>query len=268
MSNYKATLEYKKKNDETPFETFLKYTDEKDKSSTVLAELLRKNTPNKKINFLDIGTGTGEYLEMTLRKSKLSNEIDFVLLEPSGDLVKELKNKVSNLQNKSRLKIIKKTWESYQSDQKFDLILASHLYHIKRENYHEQLVKMVNYLSNDGVLLFVLRNVDDLYDFKMRFKPKLFGKEYKAQTLDQVVKVFRNISKNDNRLTINRYESVSHLWLPFKKNMPDTIALIEFCLNKYWDDIPEILQAEILAYVKKKRGVFRQVDGIAVVRKV
>ena len=60
-------FEYRKKKNETPFETFLRYTDEKEKSAIELANILRDSLQESS-KVLDIGTGNGEYLDLALTK--------------------------------------------------------------------------------------------------------------------------------------------------------------------------------------------------------
>ena len=57
-----AGFEYRKKRDETPFETFLRYTDEKEKSAIKLAAVLQEGL-HEHARILDVGTGNGEYLQ-------------------------------------------------------------------------------------------------------------------------------------------------------------------------------------------------------------
>lgn len=67
MNAQKSTngFEYKNKKHETPFETFLKYTDEKEQSAAELAKILAPRL-SKGSKLLDIGTGNGEFLYLAL----------------------------------------------------------------------------------------------------------------------------------------------------------------------------------------------------------
>ena len=266
MSNKTVGFEYKRKEKETPFETFLRYTDEKEKSAGVLSELLKKHI-KKEVDILDIGSGNGEYLRLALGKAKFQMGLNLVLLEPSNDLVREIKKSVNLFPETSSIKIVNRRWEDYVSKDRFDVIIASHLYHIPRERYYAQFSKMVSYLKKDGVLIFVLRSIDDPHHFKTKFKPVLFGEKFKAKTLDEAIKIFKEISNKDARLIIKEYDSLSKLKIPYKSNMEDAISIIEFYLNKHWEDIPKKIQNEVTDFIKEKHGVFKQVDGLAVIKR-
>jgi len=66
----KIGFEYRKggAGDETSFEIFLKYTDEKEKSSAVLGKILSRLLVREGMTCLDIGSGNGEYLRLALRE--------------------------------------------------------------------------------------------------------------------------------------------------------------------------------------------------------
>lgn len=261
-------LEYTKKRIETPFETFLKYTDEKEASSRELSDLLKKIIGGRSnTHFLDIGTGNGEYLKLALEKANLKGLIEFVLLEPSEDLVLGLEKNIKGFPKNFTAKVVIDTWENYVSSDRFDVILASHLYHIPSSEYLKQFSKMIRYLKNGGVLVFVLRQVDDPYHFKMEFKPLLFGENFKAKTLDEALITFNKISDTVTPLDIKKYKSLSRLTIPYEGNIDDTQSIIEFYLNKHWEEIPQNIQSEVLAFIKERKGIFDQVDGIAVIKK-
>jgi SAM-dependent methyltransferase len=260
-------LEYTKKRTETPFETFLKYTDEKEASSKVLAGLFKQIIKKGKTHFLDIGTGNGEYLKLALEKANLKESIAFVLLEPSEDLVLGLKKNIKDFPKNLTTKIVVDTWEDYECGDQFDVILASHLYHIPSNEYLKQFSKMIKYLKSGGVLIFVLRQIDDPYHFKMKFKPLLFGKDFKAKTLDEALTIFNKISDTVIPFNIKKYKSLSRLTIPYEENMEDTKSIIEFYLNKHWEEIPQDVQVAALDFIKERKGIFKQIDGLAVIKK-
>lgn len=266
MSN-RTSFEYSDKKYETPFETFLRYTDEKEKSSKVLSNVLRKAISGKdSISIFDIGTGNGEYLELTLKQLNYRGRLYLTLLEPSKDLAEDLKTRVKSYFSKYSVEIITKTWEAFNTQQSYDIVLASHLYHINRADYLASFKKMINLLNRDGHLVFVLREIDDAYTFKMTFKPLLFEEKFQAKILDEALKSFKKISK-EIPLDIEVFESESTLKVPLESNFADAVSIIEFYLNKKWDEIPNKVQNRIIEYIVKKKNVLYQKDGIALIKK-
>lgn len=255
-------FEYKNKKNETPFETFLRYSDEKEQSAVKLATVFHEKV-NGPSRILDIGTGNGEYLELALSKidSKALNETTLTLVEPSDDLAVQLINRFSKLLSPNRVKIINSDLQTFKSDDTFDIVLMSHLfYHIPRNTWAQELSKALSLLKKDGILIIVLREKDDAYDFKMAFKPSLFDASFKALIIDDVLDALP-----DESLHIERLSSFSKLHIPFKTSMEDTISIVEFYLNKEWADIPLHIQQSSLDFIKKRKNVFKQVDGIAII---
>ncbi len=259
-----AGFEYRNKTVETPFETFLRYTDEKEKSSEELAKVLQAQANGAGLHILDIGTGNGEYLALTLSKMQGLSNVKLTLLEPSGDLVKQLKDRFSKLLPESQVTVTNTNLEAFSTGETFDIVLASHLfYHITKHDWPLQLGKMLALLKPGGKLIIVLREKDDAYDFKMAFKPLLFGEDFKALILDDVLAA---LPDTDN-LHVTRYTAKSTLKIPAESNNDDTVAIIEFYLNKQWQGITKSIQHDALEFINKKDNTFEQLDGIAVIEK-
>jgi len=259
-------FEYKNKKNETPFETFLRYTDEKKKSATKLATILEKKL-SKATKVLDVGTGNGEYLDLALSKvgANMSDNVELTLVEPSADLVAQLENRFAKRFASANLKIIHSSLQDFKSDNSFDVILMSHLfYHLPREFWTVELSKALSVLKEEGVLIIVLREKDDAYDFKMAFKPLLFDASFRALTIDDVLAVL----PKEPTLHVEKQLASSELHIPIETDPEDTVSIIEFYLNKEWQDIPWRIQESSLEFIRKKNGVFKQVDGIAVVKRV
>lgn len=258
-------FEYRNKKSETPFETFLRYTDEKERSASTLATILEKKLPTA-AKILDIGTGNGEYLRLALSKidQEIVKEVTLTLVEPSEDLVKQLKNKFLGILSPQNLIIEHSSLQNLANDSKFDIILMSHLfYHIPRDSRAAELSKAMSMLKSNGVLIIVLRGKDDAYDFKMAFKPLLLDSPFKALTLDDVLEAL----PQSTNINIEKYASISQLHIPAETDQEDTISIIEFYLNKEWASIPPEIQQKSLDFIKDKKNTFDQIDGIAVVLK-
>ena len=256
-------FEYKNKDHETPFETFLRYTDEKEKSATKLADIFRK-VPYKTANILDIGTGNGEFLDMAL--SHLDGEVldgmHLTLLEPSDDLAYNLERRFLNSIPSTNINVVNSDIQNFKSNRTFDIILMSHLfYHLPRKSWADFLNKAISMLNDEGVLIIILRDKDDAYDFKMAIMPLLFSDSFKAITIDDVIEAL----PKEQKLSVKRKYSYSNLQIPLDTSFEDVVSIIEFYLNKQWAEIPAHIQQISLEFIKKKSGIFKQVDGIAIV---
>jgi len=257
-------FEYQNKKDETPFETFLRYTDEKEKSAVKLAAVLSgKLGAGSKV--LDIGTGNGEYLTLALSKIDVPGDLSLTLVEPSADLVSQLEERFEKQFPAITPKVVISDLQGFSADEKFDVILMSHLfYHLPRASWQEQLAKALSLLNPDGVLIVVLREKDDVYDFKMAFKPLLFKPDFKALVIDDILEVLPDTPQTNYA----RETAPSELTIPYETNKDDTISIIEFFLNKQWDEIPAEIQQAAMDFIKEKNGVFQQMDAIAVITKI
>lgn len=254
-------FEYKNKKTETPFETFLRYTDEKEKSGIKLAAIL-KEAIHEDSNILDVGTGNGEYLQLALSNVGVPKGLTLTLIEPSDDLVAQLKQRFAKQLPQVSTKVIHSDLQNFDISRRYDVILMSHLfYHIPRTTWTDQLTKALSLLKPDGILIIVLRGKDDAFDFKMAFKPSLFDKSFKALTIDDVLTALPTID-----LEIRKQLVKSNLKIPLEKNFDDTIAIIEFYLNKPWEEMPESIRDETLKFIKDKNGIFKQIDCIAVIK--
>jgi SAM-dependent methyltransferase len=263
ISEQSNGFEYKNKKDRSPFETFLRHTNQKEKSSNLLSKILQ--TPASESSILDLGAGNGEYLALLLSQMENTKNIHLTLVEPSTDLVKQLRDRFDTILPRANVAIIPSDLDSFSSNKKFDTIIAAHLfYHIPRSSWSRQLEKMLSLLKPLGRLIIVLRGKDDAYTFKMEFKSRLSNKPFSAMTIDDVLSALPNV----NRLKVTRHISESELKIPIDDNTEDTESIIEFYLSKQWPDIPTAIKQQALTFIRNKHGVFKQLDCIAVIEKI
>ncbi len=118
----KVGFEYLDKQGETVFETFLKYTNEKEKSSALLGKILKRLLNKDGMTFLDVGAGNGEYLRLSINRIKSLKRVKFTLLEPSSDLVKRLRLTIKNFPINSTVEVVHSTFEDFTANDQFDVI--------------------------------------------------------------------------------------------------------------------------------------------------
>lgn len=254
---------------EAPFEIFLKYSDEKEKSSEVLGKILSKLLVREKMTLLDIGSGTGEYLRLALSKVRDPKGLSAILLEPSPDLARKLRSTRKLFPRTISMDIVGDAFENFTATTLFDIILASHV-PLAKDNiarlpgiYH----RIFELLKPDGCLVIVLRGKDDVHQFRTRFKTKIIGRDYYSLTIDDAEAILRKIAEQ-LPLRIQKFSVKAKLHLPYPNAMRDVISVVEFILNTNWKDIPAEIHNSILAYIRRRNGLLRQIDGFLVARKI
>lgn len=257
------------KGGETAFEIFLRYSDEKEKSAAVLGKVLSWLIIKQGATLLDIGSGNGEYLRLALCEARNIKKVVCTLLEPSQDLAKQLRLTAKRFPRNAVVKIIRSTFEDFTTDNRFDVALASHVPLVKDniKKLPEVYGRMFDLLAPDGCLIVVLRGNDGIHVFRTKFKSRLMGRKYRSLTIDDAARVLRRIAKI-SPLRLSKFSAQATLRLPYPHNMPDVISVAEFFLNKNWEEIPENVRKDILTYFQRKKGVFRQIDGFLVVRRI
>jgi len=245
----------------TPFEVYLKYSNEAEVSIVQLNKILSR-FKNNQVKILDVGSGDGSYLLQSLPED---NRFKITFLEPSKDLFNKLKK---NIQKCNNCVATNKTFEDFytKNSNKFDIILASHLYHFPTEEYPIFLSQLISLLEDSGTLIWVERGIDEVTYFKKRFKSMLLPDRYPENWQPRNYKKALSILKEQTgeiELILNK----SELKFPYKENFDEVIAIVEFYLNIDWISIPVKVQNEILEYIEDKGGVFKQEENMIIFKK-
>lgn len=250
-----------KVNNLTPFEIYLKYSNEKDVSIKQLNKLLSRYN-NKTIKILDVGSGDGSYL---LNSLPINNSFKITLIEPSKSLFKNLKKNTENINN---YEIFNLTFEDYyrNNNTNYDIVLASHLYHFPQKEYSMFITQLISLLKDSGTLIWIERGLDEIAEFKKKFKTKLLPNRYPSnwqpRNYNRVLSILKE-KPGKTELIINN----SKLKFPYQENMNETIAIVEFYLNIVWVSIPKSIQKDILKYISNKNGLFKQEEGVLIYEK-
>lgn len=259
MDDYQLNdgTEYIGKNGQTPFETFLKYTNQKANSARKLADIINQEPPEM-ISLLDIGSGNGEFLEQIISSVGPVKQFNMTLIEPSQDLFNTLQARFKDRSTE----VINTTFDAFKITQKYDVIIAAHLfYHFPGDEWASLLQRMIDLLNPKGKLLIVLRDKDDVYEFKMKFKPLLFNEAFQASTIDDL------LADLPSNIDVIKEAVSSQLTIP-ENNEADFESIVEFYLNKNWKDIQPNIQQEIRQYASDKHFQLKLTDGIGVVSSI
>lgn len=249
---------FSQNNSKTPFETYLNYTNEKENSIKTLSQILKKSIKMNS-SLLDIGCGDGSYLLSALKNNKNKTKIDF--LEPSKKLYDKL---IKNIEGSQNCKSYNYDFETFINNnyKKYDHILASHLYHFPIEQYESFINQILSILKSKGTFIWIERGMDDITEFKREYKTLLLPEKYPKNWIPRDYNRALEILKLQKGVTKLEF-SESTLSFPLS-NFSETIKIIEFYLNIDWSTITADNQKEILNYIKRKKGIFKQQEGIII----
>jgi SAM-dependent methyltransferase len=250
-----------KVNNLTPFEIYLKHSNEKDVSTKQLQKIISR-IKKQNLKILDVGSGDGSYLLESLPEDK-SFKITFV--EPSKELFRKLKE---NTRNDRNYKCVNQTLEEFYkiNNEKFDIVLASHLYHFTQKEYPVFISQLITLLNDSGTLIWIERGIDEIAEFKKKFKIKLLPDRYpdkwQPRNYKRALSIL-NEKSGKTELILNK----SELEFPDINKLNEVIAIVEFYLNIDWISIPQTIQEEILKYISSKKGILQQEEGMITYKK-
>jgi 2-polyprenyl-3-methyl-5-hydroxy-6-metoxy-1,4-benzoquinol methylase len=146
------------------FEKFARWTNEKQKIAEVILSIIGDNTNS----LLDIGAGNGIITKLLAKKVK-----HLTAIEPSTLYFEELQKKCTAPQ----FTLIKTSLEDFKTDEKFDVIIASHVFQFV-SNQTQELLHIKNILSDTGVFLLIDLRLDcDLWNFYNIYRKDVLGPE-------------------------------------------------------------------------------------------
>lgn len=168
------------------FENFVSHSDEKEKVEQSIIDILNQYKPK---NLLNIGSGF----------NTLSQQNNF----PSSiDKVTVIEKNTSYVQSYTDTKseVIYEDFEFWETDEKFDLILASHvLYYFNDKK--KAIEKMLSHLSEGGVVLFVTHSPTQDYKKLKDFIFGFHGKKY-AYTYDKLVTILTDLHSSFEEVVV------------------------------------------------------------------
>lgn len=213
---------------------FLHYSNE---GENLLRALKSTFNFRKDWKFLDIGSGDGR---LTL---PLSNKVKITtIIEPSFLMTTILKER---FKKNTKIKIIKKRIEHFETNEKFDFILISHaLYFIK--NWESLFKKLIYWLKENGYLVIIIHaKSGQYYNFLTRFQPKIkknIHHENYAQAESLLIKIGYKPMKK-----IVKYSIV----VP---NVNELIKMFHFFFGASFNTLKLNIQNELLNFLEKYKS--------------
>jgi SAM-dependent methyltransferase len=241
------------------FRTYLSYTDEKE---VLASALLKAVKPRKAWTFLDVGCGSGEITIPIARK--VSHAVAFDI---NGYVLGLARRKAHGLDT---IEFLEGDWTRINNIGEFDFVLASHALYSSffRGQLRGSVIKLLGHVKPGGYLAIIhFHETGDEHDLVGRFWKKFPGTKITKKRVDQD---HRYIIKLLNGMGYAPREKIlrTSLVIPSVKK---ALFLTEWVLGVPYEDLPEALQREVLAYfkglVRNGKVVFTSHHSLIVVRK-
>lgn len=258
--------------EKNPYETFLSFSNSKKQVSKYLSELLNKYASTISVptlSILDIGCGTGDIIVESLENLlRFGCKINLTGLDLSSDMIGRYKQTLEMFQGRiSNLEFIKSHWLEAEINFKYYIEIASHI-HIDRKDPSFWIIKMMQNLERDGIMVFVNNTDDVLNEFKNKFRPRIFGegefKAYPPLLSDDVKKFVMDMYQGE----VNIEEIVVPVTITFPEvNSEDFRKLLSFLIGKntQWDTLENDIRKEISNFIIEKNKVFDCKESILIV---
>lgn len=231
------------------FKEFLRRTDQKEEINKFLIENYTK--PGKKLKILGLGTGSGEdVIDFLTYLNRKGVEFQFVFVDPSRELfdvfkVKVKKHKLSK--NISHIFISK--FEKFCTDNKFDIIIASHVFYYLKD-WEPIIKKIISLLKTNGdAFIFMQSEESDNFKFRNTQLKYIYGKKYKEKSAEQLVRLIKKLKlPYKSRAVISKLDVSG---IVSRKSVPSRAkSLLSFLIRKKFDDLETNVKLKIVNYFK------------------
>lgn len=168
------------------FEDFVKHSNEKNKVEKEIINIINNKEPE---TLLNIGSG----FDSISKSIKLEKDINITIIEKNTSYVQSYVDK--------DIDIIHTDFEFWNTDKKFDVILASHVFFYFSDKYGA-IKKILNLMNRGGIAIFVSHKPE--YDYK-KLKDFIFGlkgKKYKY-TYDNIKSILNDLNIDFDEIDID-----------------------------------------------------------------
>jgi len=201
------------------YDLFVDRSNEKETLVLKVQELIK----DKNGSCLEIGFGT-----RPIFANKLANRFHrYVVVE---------KENLGNINLGGGTEVITGDWESLDIDEKFDVILASHVVYYFKDK-REALLKMLSHLKKDGVLIIVVNGKEGDYGPTKEFFATRFGEKYEF-TYDKILTLLKDEKiKEHNLFTEVSFNNIDDLYNSLRllfDNYPREYSLLKEDLQDFW----------------------------------
>lgn len=227
--------------EESPFETYVRNSNEKNVvASYIRTRAMTLGTQPGRISVLDIGCGDGSLAVNAF--SQVSIDVNYTGVEPATNLC-TVAHQALNAHLPEPHFINDYFSPELLGDAKYQIIIASNLYHLGIDEVAEFIRQARSLLAKDGELLFIYRGTDDgIAQFRLRFESLLYEDYRLPRNVEDILLACKIAGLS--------YSSVDDLIA--KVTLPENaeaLRIIEFIMNLGVADLPDGMLTEMLEYV-------------------
>lgn len=210
--------------------------------ASTIPSYMQKLHQNIPLEYLDIGCGHGDKTLSIINLLQQTHTVNTTAIDPSPELLAIFKNQ----HNGNCAKLTCSTWEGYKPTKKFHFITSIHTFYYI-QNWKSAIKKMLNHLSNNGVIAIVIRANDEIHQFKNYFFNKIYSNHKKEVNFELLCKTLTKLNINYETQIIESNLNMNGCLLENKAGK----QLIEFFLRLPYSDIPENIKLEIKEYLEQ-----------------
>jgi len=245
---------------QAPFDVFLERSNEKQKVGRYLYEqMLRMVLDNSRpaTNILDIGSGDSSlvfYALQNLSKAK----IKYTAIEPVVKSVYRAKQTLSKLG--IDWEVENAVFDDFTTDTRYDMIIASNLYHLDEHEIPDFIKKVKNMLSDNGKFYFIYRSSrhDDILELRKQYEGQMYDEFKQPRTMEIIKRIV-------NQSTIP-YRSVDEInsEVDFGKDSRTRSKLIEFIFNRSFDSIDTKIMDSVQKFIADRQDILKSCQAVMI----
>lgn len=255
------------------FEEFLRRTNQKEN----INKFLIKNCllGNKKIKILSIGAGSGEEVVSFLKYLKYKGiDFEFFYFDPSKLSLNLFKNRLKKSRLSKHISDIQyNKFEVFKTKEKFDIIIASHVFYYISD-WEKSLLKLNKLLNDNGRgFIFLQSNDSDNFKFRDKFLKYVFGEGYNEKSGEELIIVIKKLSLDYHSQRIISTLNMTNTTLKNNKISLSGEKLLSFLLRTDYKTLYNDIKLKIEKYIKEnsrienKQRIFRLIDTGIILRK-
>ncbi len=200
---------------------------------------------------LDIGCAEGTKSKLLIEFLTGFGKVYYTALEPAENQLQKFRLNI-HADNLVYIKLINAKWENYQPNQKYDFIYCSHAFYYI-QNWEDSINKMLNSLNENGKILIAMQKENNIsYLISKEFSNLYDGEREEIHHADELTDFL-----NKNNIQFEMIEDTNQFNVSeMKKQSPAGIRLIEFFIDKSWDELTEQNKDRMISFVSEFPDTF------------